>query len=166
MHSIVIYLKCRCLSKVIHQTYRTWTVAPFSNFSAKILVGFCLKVACRVQIWKKGILSKLWQVWLQFYLKWYYIYVHTLYLPKNHYFNPFLKIDTLKFTIYVLTILTSPLKTYVFRLHDLISMNIFLTERSLFFFIIVKRQPKTNKLLKQKNNQKQPFADIFQNRFS
>ena len=45
-------------------------------------------------------------------------------------------------------ILTCPLKTYVFRLHNLIPMNIFFTERSLSFFIIVKRQPKTNKLLK------------------
>ena len=58
------------------------------------------------------------------------------------------KIDTLNFTMYILTILTCPLKTYVIRLHNLISMNIFFTERSLFFFIIVKRQPKTNKLLK------------------
>ena len=28
------------------------------------------------------------------------------------------KIDTLNFTIYILTILTCPLKTYVIRLHD------------------------------------------------
>ena len=35
-----------------------------------------------------------------------------------------------------------------------------------FLVIIVKRQPKTNKLLKWKINQKQPFADVFQNRCS
>ena len=35
------------------------------------------------------------------------------------------KFDTLNFTLYILTILTYPLKTYVIRLHNLISMNIF-----------------------------------------
>ena len=39
------------------------------------------------------------------------------------------KIDTLNFTMYILTILTCPLKTYVIRLHNLVSMNIFFTER-------------------------------------
>ena len=37
------------------------------------------------------------------------------------------KIDTLNFTMYILTILTCPLKTSVIRLHNLISMNIFFT---------------------------------------
>ena len=37
------------------------------------------------------------------------------------------KIDTLNFTMYILTILTCPLKTYVIRLHDLISMKCFFT---------------------------------------
>ena len=49
------------------------------------------------------------------------------------------KIDTLNLTMYILTILTFPLKTYVIQLHNLISMIIFFTERSLFFFITVKR---------------------------
>ena len=35
------------------------------------------------------------------------------------------KIDTLKFTMYILTILTCPLKIYVTGLHNLISMIIF-----------------------------------------
>ena len=35
------------------------------------------------------------------------------------------KIDTLNFTMYILTILTWSLKIYVIRLHTLISMNIF-----------------------------------------
>ena len=30
-----------CLNKVIHQIDRKWTVAFFSNFNAKIWVGFC-----------------------------------------------------------------------------------------------------------------------------
>ena len=35
------------------------------------------------------------------------------------------KIDTLNFTMYILIILTCPLKMYVNGLHNLISMNIF-----------------------------------------
>ena len=41
------------------------------------------------------------------------------------------KIGTLKFTMYILTILKCPLITYVIRLHILISMNIFFTEKSI-----------------------------------
>ena len=37
------------------------------------------------------------------------------------------KIDKLHFTTYILAILTYPLKTYVIRLHNLISVNIFYT---------------------------------------
>ena len=44
------------------------------------------------------------------------------------------KVDTLNFTMYILTILTWSLKTYVIRLHNLISMNIFFTERSVFLY--------------------------------
>ena len=36
-----------------------------------------------------------------------------------------LKTDTLKFTMYILTILTCPLKTYAIRLHNPTAMNIF-----------------------------------------
>ena len=46
-------------------------------------------------------------------------------------FISFFKIDKLNFTMYILTILTYSLKTYVIRLHNLISMNIFFMERSL-----------------------------------
>ena len=44
------------------------------------------------------------------------------------------KIDSLNFTMYILTILTCPLKTYVIRLHNLISMNIFYTIKDHSFF--------------------------------
>ena len=53
------------------------------------------------------------------------------------------KIDTLNFTMYILTILTCPLKTYLVRLHNLTSMNIFFTidhKISQAFFVIVKRK--------------------------
>ena len=60
------------------------------------------------------------------------MYIHCIY-QKSIIFSLF-KIDTLNFTMYILTILTCPLKTYVIRLHNLISMNIFFTERLLFCF--------------------------------
>ena len=66
--------------------------------------------------------------------------------------------------MYILTNLRFPLKRYVIRWHNLISMNISFTTKDHCFFITVKRQPKTNGLQKQKNNQKQPFPDVFQNR--
>ena len=44
------------------------------------------------------------------------------------------KIDTLNFIMYILTILTWSLETYVIRLHNIISMNIFFTERSVFLY--------------------------------
>ena len=37
------------------------------------------------------------------------------------------KIDTLNFTMHILTVLTCPLKTYLIRLRNLISINIFIT---------------------------------------
>ena len=77
-------------------------------------------------------------------IKWYYVYVFTLYLEKNHYLSLF-KIDTLNFTMYILANLTCPLKTYV-RLHNLISMNIFITMKNRT--LIVKRKAKTNRLQK------------------
>ena len=49
--------------------------------------------------------------------------------------------------MYILTILTCPLKPYVVRLYNPISTNIFFTidhKRSKVFFIIVKRKPKSN----------------------
>ena len=47
------------------------------------------------------------------------VYVLTLYLQKTIILSLF-KIDTLNFTMYILTILTCPLKTHVVRLHNLI----------------------------------------------
>ena len=73
--------------------------------------------------------------------------MYTLCIYRKTIILSLFKIDTLNFTMYILTILTCPLKTYVIRLHNLISVNIFFTKRSLFFFIIVKRQPKTRSSL-------------------
>ena len=56
------------------------------------------------------------------------------------------KIDTLNFTMYSLTILTSPLKIYVIGLHDVILMNIFFTIK--VFLYNCKRTAENKKLLK------------------
>ena len=56
------------------------------------------------------------------------------------------KINTLNFTMYILTILTYPLKTYVIRLHDLISMKIFFTEIKIIVFFY--KYKERNKFLK------------------
>ena len=63
---------------------------------------------------------------------------------KTLFLTPF-KIDTLNFTMYIWTILTWSLKTYIW-FHNLISKNIFFTKRSVFFI----RHLKTNKLLRTK----------------
>ena len=63
--------------------------------------------------------------------------------------------------MYILTILKCPLKTYVIGLHNPIPMNIFFTIKD---FLYNCKETAENKLLKQKNNQKQPFTYVFQNR--
>ena len=51
--------------------------------------------------------------------------MHLTRIYKNPIILSLFKIDTLNFTMYILTILTCPLKKYVVRLHNLTSMNIF-----------------------------------------
>ena len=52
--------------------------------------------------------------------------MHLLCIYKKNILSLF-KIRTLNFTMHILTILTSPLKIYAVRLHNLISINIFFT---------------------------------------
>ena len=51
--------------------------------------------------------------------------MYLLFFYKKLIILSLLKIDTLNFTMYILTILTCSLKSYVIRLDNLISMNIF-----------------------------------------
>ena len=54
---------------------------------------------------------------------------------------------SLNLAMYIVTILTCPLKTYVVRLHNLTSMNIFFNtddKMSQVFFVIVKKKPKSS----------------------
>ena len=61
------------------------------------------------------------------------MYILCIYKKKNIVLS-LSEIDTLNFTMYILTILTWSLKTYVIRLHSLISMNILFTERRIFLY--------------------------------
>ena len=84
------------------------------------------------------------------------MFMYLLYIYKKPIILSQFKIDTLIFTIHILANLACPIKTYV-RLHDLISTNIFFTIKDhsfslVFCFIIVKRQPKTNRLQKAFKN--------------
>ena len=75
------------------------------------------------------------------------LFIYFLCIYKKPIILSLFEIDTLNFTMHILTILICPLKTYVVRLHNLISMNIFFTldhERSQVFFVIVKRKPISN----------------------
>ena len=78
-----------------------------------------VKIACRFWIWKKKI-SSLDTVLLKltFCLCIYFIFT------KNPIILSLFKIDSLNFTIYILTILTCPLKIYIIGLHNLISVSI------------------------------------------
>ena len=117
-----------------------------------------LKVACRVQIWKKTFCQN------NDYFRYRFIkndimFMHLLCIYKKPIILSLFKIDTLNFTMYILTILTCPLKTYVVRLHNLTSMNIFFTidhEKSQVFFVLVKRKPKPVSM----NINKQP-SEVF-----
>ena len=55
------------------------------------------------------------------------MFMYLLCIYKNPIILSLFKIDTLNFNMYILTILTCPLKAYVIRLHNLISINIFFT---------------------------------------
>ena len=49
-------------------------------------------------------------------------------------------VDTLNFTMYILMNLTFPLKTYIIRIHNLISMNIFLAIKDNSFSLQLQRE--------------------------
>ena len=86
-------------------------------------MGFSIKVASRVQICKKTFCQN------SNYFRYRFIkngitFMHLLCIYKKPIILSLFKIDTLNFTMYILTILTCPLKTYIVRLHNLTSMNI------------------------------------------
>ena len=102
-----------------------------------IILIFSLKVACRVQIWKK--------TFCQNSDKFGYSFIKNDLLKKTITLGLF-KIDTLNCTMYILMISTCSSKTYVIRLHNLISINIFFTAKNIVFLYKCKEKAKTNKL--------------------
>ena len=60
-----------------------WVIMDKNYYQNKIVM-----VACRVQIWKKKHFVKIVTSLDTVLFKMTYIYVYTLYFPKNHYFKP------------------------------------------------------------------------------
>ena len=61
------------------------------------------------------------------------MFMYILSIYKKNIILSLFKIDTLNFTMYILTIFTSPLKICVIGLHNLISMNIFFNIKFLLY---------------------------------
>ena len=81
-----------------------------------------LKVAYGVEIWEKTFCQSSDYFGYRF-IKNNIMFMYLLCIYKKPIILSLIKIDTLNFTMYILTIL----KTYIIRLHNLISMNIFFT---------------------------------------
>ena len=91
-----------------------------------------LKVACRVQIWKKHFVKIVQSLVTVLFKETLYLCIYFVFMKKTL-FWAYLK-HTLNCIMSIWTILTWSLKTYVIRFHNLISMNIFFTERSVFLY--------------------------------
>ena len=87
---------------------------------------FNKKVACRVQIWKKTFCQNSYKFGYSFikndimFMFMYLLCILCIY--KNPIILSLFKVDTLNSIMYILMILTCPLKTYVTRLSNLISI--------------------------------------------
>ena len=88
-----------------------------------ILFGCKIKVACRVQIWKKTFCQNSNNFAYSFIKNDMFMYL--LCIHKKLIILSLFIIDTLNFTIYILMNLTCPLKTCVIRSINLISMKFF-----------------------------------------
>ena len=107
--------------RYVHKILVKENVYPLNQRWLKkcIILIFSLKVACRVQIWKKTFCQNSDKFGYSF-------------IKKDVTLGLF-KIDTLNCTMYILTILTCSSKTYVIRLHNLISINIFFATKNIVF---------------------------------
>ena len=113
------------------------------------------KVPCRFHMWKKTFCQNSDKSGYSF-IKNDIMFMQLLCIYK--------KTDILNFSMHILTILTCPLNTYVIRLHNLNSINVFFTITGhSFFFIAVKQKLKTNKLKKPLKTQN---SDFFKSSFN
>ena len=85
-------------------------------------------VYCWVQLWKKTFCENSDKFGYSF-VRNYIMFMYLRYIHRKPIILSLFKIDTLSFTMYILTILTCPLKTYFVRLHNVILMNIFVTTK-------------------------------------
>ena len=96
------------------------------TFVKEMFIEIGFNVPCRVQIWKKIFYQNSDKFGYSF-IKSDIMFMYLLCIYKKLVILTLFKTDTLNFTMHILTILTCSLKTYVIRLHNLISINIFYT---------------------------------------
>ena len=127
-------------------SYRTQTTKNEAIFSI-LHALFYVKVACRVQIWKKKIcqnseilVTVLFKMTL--YLRIYFAFT------KNPINLSLFKTDTLNFTMYISTILTCPLRLYVIGLHLWFQWTFSSPLNIIILLHYCKETVETNKLLK------------------
>ena len=92
--------------------------------SATKIWNYSIKITCTVQVWEKTFFQNSGKFGYSFIKNGImFMYIHYNY--KKLIILSLFKIDTLNFTMYILTILTCSWKTYIIGLHNLISMSIF-----------------------------------------
>ena len=115
-----------CLTLLLHVSHNMHIViiccpvCDIINF--EINFSF-LKVACRVQVWKKKTFCENNEKFGYSFIKMtLYLCIYFVFTKNPIILSPF-KINTSNFTMYILTILTCPLKIYVIRLCNLIKKD-------------------------------------------
>ena len=126
-------MTCSNQSGQLYPWLGIWKAGIFVKYSLKFLpiwssreMFFRIKVVSRVQIWKKTFCQNS-DYFGYCFIKNDIMFMYLLRIYKKPIILSLFQTVTLNFTMYILTILTCLLKTYIVRLHNLTSMNILFT---------------------------------------
>ena len=126
-------MTCSNQSGQLYPWLGIWKAGIFVKYSLKFLpiwssreMFFRIKVVSRVQIWKKTFCQNS-DYFGYCFIKNDIMFMYLLCIYKKPIILSLFQTVTLNFTMYILTILTCLLKTYIVRLHNLTSMNILFT---------------------------------------
>ena len=126
-------MTCSNQSGQLYPWLGIWKAGIFLKYSLKFLpiwssreMFFRIKVVSRVQIWKKTFCQNS-DYFGYCFIKNDIMFMYLLRIYKKPIILSLFQTVTLNFTMYILTILTCLLKTYIVRLHNLTSMNILFT---------------------------------------
>ena len=126
-------MTCSNQSGQLYPWLGIWKAGVFVKYSLKFLpiwssreMFFRIKVVSRVQIWKKTFCQNS-DYFGYCFIKNDIMFMYLLCIYKKPIILSLFQTVTLNFTMYILTILTCLLKTYIVRLHNLTSMNILFT---------------------------------------